>query len=449
MAKIAFVDWSNYEYGGDITYISDFKNLSERNGTPLDIFFYKRSRKSIGFEIIPNKQTNSDFIHFSKSDIDELFERLKSYDFVCFVQTPHQSEYKKEQRQEILERFKSLKAIKGLQAHIWPEPPFAFVTNLFDYIAASDVLITREDDPEVPTTVIGKKLGKTIIPLTLYSDLDKFVDHSIDKKMKLLYRGRFDSHKRPFFLGNLSYHLKELIPEMEYELMGIDATIGAFARIHSKEWADTYRFPERDGGWVKVSKPFAHSDGIKEMQRSMFGYSPRTKLSGSYLEYAQIEVLQTGGILVLSKKEGENSYLPDGTRWIDIPHFAIWLDEEDLEQTAKDIVKVANDPELQQLYRSVPKDILASTMDEAIFKKHLDEILNAPKTDDEVADILRAYHWERSEIEKFNEINSKYVICPFVKYLKERNIYLYGIGGRKPILLKEFEDGTTHREPKV
>lgn len=210
--------------------------------------------------------------------------------------------------------------------------------------------------------------------------------------------------------------------DLEFELMGIDATIGAFTTIHSKEWANTYRFPERTGGWVKVSEPYSHADGIAEMQRSMFGYSPRTKLSGSYLEYSQIEVLQCGRILILHKREGENSYLPDETRWIDIPYFAIWLDEKDYESTAKEIIRVLNDEELQRLYRETPKILLAPTMDKALFKKHLSMIFNAPVTTHDVQDILKAYNWNEKKIEKFHELNSKFMVSPFVQYLREKEI---------------------------
>src|SRR5699024_3133176 len=345
--KIAFIDWSNFPFGGVTTYISNFKELAEKEGHILDIFSFSKGRLKKRFEPTENKQNGTVFLEFTKKDIEDLFNKLNDYDFVCFVQAPGQSNFKRKERDQILEKYKSLDVLKGFQAHIFDKPTSPFTSQLIDYCVSADVLFTRDDDDNLTSTVAAKKLGKTIIPITLYSDLDKYIDDSIEKQTKILFRGRMEFNKRPHRLGDLSYHLKH-IPGLKFHLMGIDNGLGALSVIHTKEWSRTFRFPEREGGWVDVTPSFPFEEGIKEMQKSLFGYAPRNKLSGSYLEYSQIEVLQCGGIPILHKYEGENSYLEDGTRWIDIPYFAIWLDEKDYEGTAKQIIKVLYDEELKE-----------------------------------------------------------------------------------------------------
>ena len=183
------------------------------------------------------------------------------------------------------------------------------------------------------------------------------------------------------------------------------------------------------------------------MQKCLFGFAPKTKVSSSFLEYSQLEVLQCGGILILHKYEGENSYLPDGRRWIDVPYFAIWLDEENLQSTADKIEEVLKDKELQELYKKTPKELLQPLMDENKLKEDLELIFKATKKQYSVRDILDKFGWNEIEKDKFIEANDKYLIAPYVRFLEEKYIYIFTKNARKPQSLYMVLEGKIKKEP--
>lgn len=445
--KIAIVDWSDYPFGGITTFLSDFKEKSKTLGVETDLYIFKKGKSKKNFEEKAYEQTKVNYYQFAKIEIEELFEKFEAYDFVCFAQTPPYALFDKEERMMILEKFKNLKPISGIQMHnIEVEGNFNYNTNLLEYYGITDVIISKEDD-RLPATNIAKKLNKTYIPLTLYSDLDKYIDENIEQEEKILYRGRFENYKRPHYLGRLSYYLKDRNPNLKYKMMGIESSIGALNIIHKEPWAKTYRFPDKTGGWVEVEDKFVKEDGIKEMQKCLFGFAPKTKVSSSFLEYAQLEVLQCGGILILHKYEGENSYLPDGRRWIDVPYFAIWLDEDNLQNTADKIEEVLKSKELQKLYKETPKKLLQPLMDESMLEEHLKEIFKATRKHYSVRDILDKFGWEEHEKDMFIEANEKYLIAPYVRFLEEKYIYIFTKNARKPQSLYMVLEGLIKKEP--
>jgi glycosyltransferase involved in cell wall biosynthesis len=428
--KIAFVDWSNYPYGGDTTYISNFLSLAKEKGTEMDVYFFERSHHPRNFEKKKNLQSGAEFLHFAKRDMEELFKRLDTYDSVCFVQTPHEKVFTRQNRERILEWFRTAKPTVGLQAHIFAKVPLAASCMLLEYAAAADYLITREDDPNLITTTMAKKMNKTLIPLTLYSDLTQSTKQ---KEKKMLYRGRYDRHKLPEHLPELAKLLLPSNPGMTFKMMGIDESFSAYNMIHIQDWAKTYRFPDREGGFVEVSPPFSHKEGVSEMEESLFAFCPRTKLSGSYLEYSQIEAIQAGSILILSKEEGTNSYLPDGTRWVDIPHFAVWLDPKDYEGTVSEILNILNSPSLQEKYRQTPKNVMEPILSEDKFEKHLQMIFETKKHRHSVESFLAEMEWPSSEIKLYTVLSSKYMICPIQSVIESHKVHLYQSRRRVPV----------------
>jgi hypothetical protein len=132
---------------------------------------------------------------------------------------------------------------------------------------------------------------------------------------------------------------------------------------------------------------------------------------GDRMEYTQIETISVGTIPVFDKHWGENNKTKDGKRYIDIPYSAIYSDKENLDKTTEELMKVANDVELQKKYRETSyeivkkefnADVVLPVMFDHILKTGKDE--NKYKSDEEM--ILEITQNEEY-LNEFNKLKSE------------------------------------------
>lgn len=296
--------------GGIPTYLNQTKEQCTAHNCQFDNYGYYKYNKR---QSIMNKSIlNHPIIVYGEEKKQELIDKLNEYDIVINylpVVKLSKDEHRDSLEDFVLNIWKDLKAVKVIQQHTAFYGP-KLITNEFTdkLVEYSDVVMTRSE--QHPFAQYAKSKGKQWFQLKLYYDFDQF--ESKEKKTQIVSFGR------PIACKKLK-PLEEAKTTLEKYMTVIPA----------------------DG----VTK---HEIGLRLFAESKILFCPTlSKEDYEYadqLEYVQMEGLANDCILVLNKRQGENCY-HEGVKWIDIPNFALWFDEKDLEWTWNQIIEIAQDPE--------------------------------------------------------------------------------------------------------
>lgn len=150
--------------------------------------------------------------------------------------------------------------------------------------------------------------------------------------------------------------------------------------------------------------PYNKQDVNKILSKTMFAFLPFKSTNGNVygdrFEITQMEAIANKCILILHKQQGEGCRTKDNVRWIDIPYFAIWFDEHDIDSFVKQIEKVVNDKELQKKYAETIYNYALDKFDMRNFAPHILDIMT-PKEKHKC--IISKHTLETYEKYKFTE----------------------------------------------
>lgn len=372
--KIALIFGLSIEGAGVTRTGSEMQHWCDKNGVDLTIYSYDE----IGY--IRKKAHKLKYKSFKRNDIDNIVEELNTFDLVIFNSYPS-VRFPKEAIIDFYEKLiKGITTIKvgfmhELNKIVIDKIPFIVgIMNQMDiiYNFSEETWFAKEISKLLPSKVLGERTKKFQMWFN-FDILEQYrdkVDLS-EKEKKLLYMGRYATVKdtpRVLDIGGL---LLKKDPNFNIELMGIDTSIAAKINVLDHKYAiNRLGKTEKKGpeGCVPIYGPYNRDEGMDSMAGSLFGCSfysmPRMPENyGDRMEYTQIEIIAVGSIPVFDKHWGQHNKTLTGESYFDIPYSAIYSDKNNLEDTVDQLIKVANDPELQQKYRETSYKLVKQEFD--------------------------------------------------------------------------------------
>lgn len=232
-----------------------------------------------------------------------------------------------------------------------------------------------------------KRVHKFIVGMD-FEEFDEF-RHSKDflnRENKVVYLGRPVSIKEPQRLLAMAPYLEKR--GIASEMHGIDSSMAALNYVLTRPNAiDNVRKNGQKEGITNVYGPYERKDGLEILKRSLFGcsfFNYRKKDSDYYgdrMEYTMQEIIACGCIPVFDRHWAENCRTIDGRKYSEIPYFAILSDPDNLEETAEEMKKVAENPKLQEKYRETGYKILKENNDINVLMERLLKVIEETTID--------------------------------------------------------------------
>lgn len=427
--KIAILKYGREKMGGHSALMSELRHYCDENQHSMHCYSYTiggTKRKNYKFELAENFV----FDEFCAEDANQIANELESFDLLIMLEPATKAGTKEDGRiyTSIYERVQN--PLKWMLSYNIKLGFIKRVRNVLDTIAASDVISTHSENAD--WAIIGKRAGKPWIKTPLFKRIDEFTDYfnNEDRQKNILFAGRYEAYKGPQFMISVSKILAE--NGIQCNMIGIDRSPASYHGLLVTE--------EVTSGRIKVGGPYTMQDGFKRMSESLFSFAPM-KLTvdecSGILEYSQVEGIACGCIPVLHKNSAEFEYR--GVKFGDIPYFAIWFDENNPDECAKEIVKVANDKELQKLYKGTALKVLKEMYSKENLKLTIDAVMNLAKNRCTSEDILKSFDWNEDEIETYKEADStEYYVKADIPNLTKRkvNIITGRYGGTTPYVRK-------------
>jgi glycosyltransferase involved in cell wall biosynthesis len=315
------------------------------------------------------------FTPFTRENIDEIVAELNTYDAVVFNSYPS-SKFPDEAIIDFYEKVvKGVTTVKMGFMHELNKTNIDKIPFVVGIMNQMDLIYNFSEDTwfskTISTMLPSKTLHERVKKFTMWFNFDVLqpLRDGIkleDKEKKLLYIGRWTTMKDPRRVLELGPMISAKDPEFKTELIGIERSIGAKCDIfdHPHTLDCTGKEPKiGPKSCVPVYGTYVREEGMQTLAKSLFGCSfyrmPKAPENyGNRMEYTQIEVIAAGSIPVFDKHWGENNRTLDGRRYIDIPYSAIYSDKENLDDTVDQLIKVANDRELQEKIRETSYKIV-------------------------------------------------------------------------------------------
>jgi glycosyltransferase involved in cell wall biosynthesis len=460
--KIALVYGQSIEGCGVTKVGAEIQKWCKQHDIQADIYSYderKYNRRDVH---------DVDFISFEKDDIGNIVKELNQYDIVMFHSYPAKKFPNESIKAFYEDLIKNINCIKVGFMHeinktnVDKIPFLVGIMNQMDliYNFSQKTWFSQNISKLLPSKDLGERVCKFSM-LFDFDELKKYRDKISlnDKEKKLMYIGRWTTMKDPRRLLEMAPILYNKDSNFKLELCGLERSIGAYHDIFKQDNCldktrkkDPDEIPENA---VPVYGPYKYEEGMEKLANSLFGCSfyrlPRTPENyGDRMEYTQIEIIAAGSIPVFDKHWGENNYIKDGQRFIDIPYSAIYSDKEDLEGTVNKLIEVANDKELQEKYRKKSYEIAKQQFDiNIVLPEILNHILekgidkNKFKNDDKLILNLTSDCEDNEEFLKiFNEQKNKgEIVVMGIRELGRDNevCVLGGKSGRKEVKIKKFK----------
>lgn len=393
--KIALIFGLSIEGAGATRNGSEMQHWCDKNGVDFKIFSYDESK------FLREDSHKISYTKFGSGDMDDVVRELNTYDIVMFNTYPFPRV-----GQVAYENFyhKFVKKITALKVGFMHEinkviidkiPYIIGLMNEMDviYTFGVDTWFSKNTSALLPSKKPNERIKKFTMwfNFELLEEYRKNVNLS-DKEKKMLYLGRFVSTKDVPRVLELGAKLIEKDPSFKTVIRGIDTSIGAKVSVldHLNTINHLPKEPKVNAnGCVPVYGPYVRDEGMNEMAHSLFGVSfwnmkkRGVEEYGDRMEYTQIETIAVGTIPVFDKHWGENNRTLEGTRYIDIPYSAIYCDREKLDETADELIKIANDPELQEKYRNSSYNIAKQEFDaDIVLPRMFSEMLAVGKDTD-------------------------------------------------------------------
>lgn len=317
---------------------------------------------------------------YNRNDIEEIIEEInEKYDLVILINPakPH-SGLKKEDVLAFHNMFKKIDLVK-VQIQLTSfvkainETPFAW-----SYINEADAIFNWSTDSWYMSSMVKRLPSKKdrALPVHMWMDIKSYEDFykNTDRDLDLTYVGRFVLYKGPKRLLNISEAVAA--NGIKPVIYGMDSSIGCKQQMLTHPNCNNLlqpNAPKNENPIVDTYGRVERKEVLKIFNYSMFActlFKYKTDIDKSFygdrLEYTMIEAIMAGSILVVDKEWAETCKTIDGTRYIDIPNFAIYMDESFPGDAIQEMKKIAKDPELQQLYRDTAFKVVMNEYDSTV-----------------------------------------------------------------------------------
>lgn len=393
--KIALIFGQSIEGCGVTRTGAEMQQWATKNDVDLRVYSYDE-------RMYNRREAHAlDFIPFMKTDIPNIVEELNSFDAVLFNSYPS-NKFEKETVIAFYEDLvKNITTVKVGFMHELNKTNIDKVPYIVGMMNQMDLIYNFSEDTWFSQTISqllpSKKVGDRVKKFTMWFNFEELEENYrnkvglSDKEKQLLYIGRWTTMKDPRRVLDVAPLLKELDPSFKYALRGIERSIGAkfdiFDHPNTLDLTGKKADPEAQG-FVPVYGPYVREEGMAELSQSLFGANfyrmPKAPQDyGDRMEYTQIETIAVGTIPVFDKHWGENNRIRDGRRYIDVPYSAVYSDKENLEETAKLLVEIANSPELQEKYRETSYAIAKQEFDANIVLPEMFEYILSMGVDED------------------------------------------------------------------
>lgn len=363
---------------GESTSVEEMYNWGVKNDVEFHTYYFHAPWKR------KKPEYKDGYLHphtiFSRDSIDEITEEInKKYDLVLLINPakPH-SGLKTPDVLAFHEMYKKLTPIK-VQIHLTTfvkavnETPFCW-----SYINESDAVFNYSDESWYMNSIVKRLPSKKdrALPVHMWIDVDSYNSYykNTERDLNLTYVGRYVLYKGIGRMMDIAeaVHSNGIKPVV----YGMDTSIGCKSIILNHRNCNNLlqpTAPRNENPIVDTYGRIERSEVLKVFNKSMFACTlfkfKRDVDKSSYgdrLEYNMIEAIMCGSILVVDKEWAEACKTVDGTRYIDIPNFAIVMDEAYPYDAIQEMKKVAASPELQQLYRDTAFKVILNEYDSSI-----------------------------------------------------------------------------------
>ena len=421
--KIAVLKFGKEKMGGHSAVLVEMSHYCKEHNHELKCFSYtvnESKRKSWKYK----SADNFEFDNFTKFDANDVISEIEQYDLLILMEPPTKAGTK-EDAKIYMDIYKSIQnPIKWLLSCNIKLGFIKRTRAILEIIAESDIVSTHVEGAE--WKLIADKVGKTTIKTPLFKRIDTFTDYFLneDRDNMVLYAGRYENYKGPQYMPLISKRLFE--NDIKCKMIGIDRSPASFHGLLQN--------PEVVEKRIEVKPPYIMSEGYEEMSKSLFSFSPMNlDHCTEFLEFSQVEGIICGCIPIFHKNTKNFSY--NGTKFGDIPYFAIWFDEENPDECIDEIIKVANDKELQKKYKGTAFKVIEKMFSMDNFTNAIETAMATEKNRCTVDDILKAYNWTSEDIEKYHTADTmEYFIKQDVASLESKKVMMITgkYGGSKP-----------------
>lgn len=363
---------------GESTSVEEMFNWGLKNDVEFHTYYFHKPWKRKH----PEYHDGYNHAHtiFNRTQVTEVTREInEKYDLVILINPakPH-SGLQKEDVLVFHQMYKDLSPVKVQMQHTSfvkaiKETPFCW-----SYINDSDAVYNHSAESFYMNSLVKKLPSKRdrAFPMHLWTDVERFRDFykNTDRELNLTYIGRFVLYKGPRRLLNISEAVQA--NGIKPVMYGMDASIGCKQQILSHPNCNNLlqpNLPKNENPIVDTYGRIEREEVLKRFNESLFACTlfkfksgVDKSFYGDRLEYTMQEAICAGAILVVDKEWAETCKTIDGTRFIDIPNFAVVMDEDFPGDAIQEMKKIAKDPELQQLYRDTAFEILMKEYDNSI-----------------------------------------------------------------------------------
>lgn len=287
--------------------------------------------------------------------------------------------YPKDFSEEDFNYYKSLKCIKVAMMHEILRANVSRIKNVWDWIFASDLVSSFSD-----TMDFVKDLKDKGFDMNRYfsfkmavndEDMEKLYNGSLnaDKKNRLIYFGRWTSMKDPSRL--YSYKTLDIGNSLDYSMIGIERSIGAFYDIFKNDLCDApklsflenindFESANIDKNKVGVFPPVNRDTALQILNNSMFGCSfyrlKDNKINnlGNRMEFTQIEI-SCVCLPVFDISWGKNTFdSVTGKSFYELDSNAVYSDSNNLNKSLEEMEMLINNKDIYNIRRKNIYDLV-------------------------------------------------------------------------------------------
>lgn len=349
MLKVAFVLMKGFDGCGVSRFAIEHQKQLRSQGDICDIYAFNN------LYVREKAHTDKDVIFYDK------FTNVDFSNYDIFVLNSYEQEFSEED----FNYYKSLPCIKVAMMHEITRANVSRIKHAWDWVLASDVVSSFSDTMDFTQDLRAKGFDMNkyfSFKMAMNDeDMNNLYNKSltVNKDSGLIYFGRWTSMKDPHRL----FDYKALDPNMNFSMIGIERSIGAFYDIFNNPMCDaiklgfvdnvdTYYNANKDSTKVSVFPPINRDAALEILSRTMFGCSfyrlKKNKIHnlGNRMEFTQIE-MSCVCLPVFDIEWGKNTYdIETGKSFYELGNNAIYSDTNNLQASLDEMKMLSNNKEL-------------------------------------------------------------------------------------------------------
>ena len=363
---------------GESTSVDEMYLWGKKNDVEIETYYMHKVWKR------KKPKYNDGYSHsykiFNREEIEEVTNEInENYDLVILINPakPH-SGLTKEDVLKFHKMYKDITVTKVQMQHTSFKKAINETPFCWSYINESDAVFNHSDKSWYMESLVKALPSKRTraFPMHLWTDVDKYKEYykNEDRDVECTYIGRFVLYKGPKRLLTISPAL--LHNGIKSSIYGMDTSIGCKSIILDHENCNNLLQPNAERNSNPIVDTYGRierSEVMEKFNKSLFActlFKFKKEIDktfyGDRLEYTMQEAIMAGSILVVDKEWATICKTVDGTRFIDIPNFAVYMDEDFPGDAIKRMKEIAEDKELQKLYRDTAFEVLRKEYDSKV-----------------------------------------------------------------------------------